>query len=59
MFPQFSEITQIKICSSLINHVEGKVVLLYIIIAEDCAHVLPSLKLPEIYQICSEMILQI
>jgi len=45
MYPDFSDITQIKMCLSSINHEDEKISLLYT--TEECTHVLPS-KLSEI-----------
>ena len=42
IYPDFSEITQIKMCLSSINHEDEKISLLYInITAEECTHALP------------------
>ena len=38
---RFSEITQIKMCLSSINHKDEKISLLYINITEECTHALP------------------
>jgi hypothetical protein len=37
----FSEITQIKMCLSSINHKDEKISLLYFNITEECTHALP------------------
>jgi hypothetical protein len=44
MYLDFSEITQIKICLSSINHENEKISLLYkyINITEECSHVFPE-----------------
>ena len=41
IYPDFSEITQIKMCLSSINHEDEKISLLYINITEECTHALP------------------
>ena len=45
MYPDFSEINQIKMCLSSINHEDEKISLLYINITEECAHVLPECQM--------------
>ena len=41
IYPDFFEITQIKMCLSSINHEDEKISLLYINITEECTHALP------------------
>jgi hypothetical protein len=40
IYPDFSEITQIKMCLSSINHEDANIFLLYINITEECTHLL-------------------
>jgi hypothetical protein len=39
IYPDFSEITQIKMCLSSINHEDEQISLLYINITEECTQV--------------------
>ena len=41
IYPDFSEINQIKICLSSINHEDEQISLLYINITKECTHALP------------------